>query len=189
MILLNKAALRKCTIEKLRNIPSDKKTTIEKQLQIILYSSQTWVDSQTIGITISKDFEWNTRPIIEQAWKLGKTVCVPKCYPKENKLIFYKLDSYEQLESSYNQLLEPKTTGTEQINKKRIDLLIVPGILFDKNGYRIGFGGGYYDRYLADYPNETVSLLTRAQLIEDLPVHSLDINVKQLITEQGVYKI
>jgi len=185
--LLNKDELRKETIKKLKNIRSDRKTTIEKQLHLILFSSPAWVNSQTIGITISKEFEWNTRPIIEQAWELGKTVCVPKSYPKEKELVFYKLDSYEQLEPSYYQLLEPKITETEQINKKQMDLLIVPGILFDKDGYRIGFGGGYYDRYLADYPNETVSLLARAQLIEDLPVHSFDINVNQMITEEGFF--
>lgn len=185
MILLNKSELRKQTISKLENITSDKKATIENQLHHNLFSSQIWLSSQTIGITISKKFEWNTSPIIHKAWKQGKTVCVPKCYPKEKKLVFYKLDSYEQLELSFYQLLEPKTSETEQMNKQQIDLMVVPGILFDKDGYRIGFGGGYYDRYLADYPNKTVALVSHAQLIDDLPVHSFDVNVKQLITEQG----
>ncbi|WP_370642262.1 5-formyltetrahydrofolate cyclo-ligase [Virgibacillus salidurans] len=186
MIHLDKLQLRKSAIEKLKNIPEKTKQTIEKQLIDHLVNSTLWKEADTVGITMSQGFEWDTTAIIEAAWKQNKIVCVPKCIPQEKKLTFYQLDSYDQLEVVYYNLMEPKPNETREIDKAAIDLLIVPGLLFDKGGFRIGFGGGYYDRFLMDYPNETVSLLHGSQLVEKIPREEFDLPVKHLITEDGI---
>lgn len=178
--------MRNRIIESLQNLPGEEKIQIEQLLYQHLYKSNGWKESNCIGITISRGFEWDTKPIIEEAWNQGKEIAVPKCSPKEKKLEFYRFKDYNELETVYYNLLEPKPIETNRVSMKQIDLLLVPGIVFNKQGYRIGFGGGYYDRLLTTYNGLTVSLLSRMQLLEELPLEPHDIPVKQLITESGI---
>lgn len=185
---LNKKKLRNSLIVQLNNQSKKDRKRTEQNLTDHLLQSELWNKSKTVGITISQAIEWDTRSIIQEAWNQGKTVCVPKSYPADRKLLFYKITSFEQLEIAYYSLQEPIPEKTQQMKNVQIDLLIVPGLVFDKFGYRIGFGGGYYDRFLTDYPNETCSLLWTEQLVDQLPSEPHDIPVNYLITEIGVQK-
>jgi 5-formyltetrahydrofolate cyclo-ligase len=183
-----KKDIRKGIIETLQKITDTDKKAIEQKLYEHLFQSDVWKNAETVGITISRGFEWNTRPIIEEGWKLGKTIAVPKCYPDEKKLVFYQLHSFDELETVYYNLLEPIPYEQNKLVKNKINLIIVPGVVFNQNGYRIGFGGGYYDRFLSDYEGNTISLLHEKQLVDDIPVENHDIPVNRLITESGFLK-
>lgn len=183
---MDKATMRKSVIEKLKQLPAIDKQHIEHQLYEYLFASNVWKKANILAVTISQGIEWNTKQIIKQAWNDGKTVVIPKCKPKTKELIFYTYQEGDQLEQTYFQLWEPIPDKSAIVMKDQIDLIIVPGVVFDKNGYRIGFGGGYYDRYLADYQNDTVSLLHTKQLTNQIPKKHFDIPVKQLITEKGI---
>lgn len=185
---MSKNKLRKKMRLYLKNLPKKEKETIEQKLKNHLLSEQMWKNAHTIGITISQKEEWNTREIIRRAWEQGKEVCIPKCDPKERHMQFYQFTSFNQLETVYYNLLEPIPEETTKIAKDQIDLLVVPGLVFDNRGYRIGFGGGFYDRFLKKFPNITVSLLTSQQLVEKIPQESFDIPVQHLITETGKVK-
>lgn len=185
---MNKKELRDIAKEKLTGLDASQRKEVQEKLISNLTSSEQWKQANTIGVTVSGGFEWDTEPIIQKGWAEGKTVVVPKCFPKERRLDFYKLESFEQLEESFFNLREPNPEVTTKIDKQAINLLIVPGLLYDKRGYRIGFGGGYYDRFLADFLNHTVSILYSEQLLEDIPNESYDIAVQQLITEDGFVK-
>lgn len=166
----------------------EERNEIESRLTSNLIASELWQRAETIGITISQKFEWNTKQLIKAAWKQNKKICVPKCYPQKRKLKFFEITSYEQLEVVFYDLLEPNPDQTKYINKNVIDLLIVPGLAFDKRGFRVGFGGGYYDRFLMDYDNKTVSLCSNSQLKIEVPNESFDIPVQHIITETGQIK-
>lgn len=181
---MDKQEMRTSAIMRLKGISETERQSIEQRLSNQLINSNMWKHVKMIGITISQGFEWDTRRIIETAWRQNKTVCVPKCDPKDKKLTFYQLDSYDQLEVVYYNLLEPKPEITKKVEKASIDLLIVPGILFDKEGYRIGFGGGYYDRFLSDFPNVTASLSSAIQIVDYIPAEPFDIPVHHLITDK-----
>jgi len=142
-----------------------------------------------IGITISRDFEVNTRKLIEQAWLLSKKVAVPRCIPTTRKLDFYLLSSFDQLEIVYAGLLEPKVEETEIILSKDIDLLIVPGVAFTEGGDRLGFGGGYYDRFLPNYEGELLALAFDFQIVPFVPLEDHDVPVDLIVTEERVIKI
>lgn len=185
---LYKKELRESIITKLKGIDREEKAGIERTLYTHLFESNLWKSAHSIGVTISRGFEWETRTIIEQAWKDQKTVHVPKCYPDEHQLVFYQLHSYDQLETVFYGLQEPKPEERYKVRKNVIDLLLVPGVVFNKQGYRIGFGGGYYDRFLSDFPNHTLSLISEMQLVDDLPVEDHDVAVQHLITENGFIK-
>lgn len=185
MFPINKKSLRTNAIKALKEFPREEKEKVEERFLKHLTASTLWKEAKTIGITVAQGFEWNTKPMIEAGWKDNKTVAVPKCAPKEKQLTFYQLNNYNQLEIVYYNLLEPKSEETLKVNKQEIDVLIVPGLLFDKQGYRIGFGGGFYDRFLTDFQNITISMLHSSQLLEGIPKETFDIPVQFLMTENG----
>jgi 5-formyltetrahydrofolate cyclo-ligase len=168
----------------------EKEERREKSQQIANYLFQTkqWKSCKSMGITVSRNFELDTSLIIEAAWNNGITVCVPKCYSKDKQMEFRAIQSYDQLENVYMDLYEPIVDQTNVILSEDIDLLIVPGLVFDRSGYRIGYGGGYYDRYLAGYSGTTISLAYQSQLMDLLPHEKFDVPVEQVITEIGSEK-
>lgn len=161
---------------------------MEEKLTYQLLHTDLWKNASSVGITISQGFEWDTKAIIEAAWNDNKQVSVPKCDPSIKALTFYQLTTYEQLEVVYYNLKEPNPDQSQETEKSTIDLLIVPGLLFDPSGYRIGFGGGYYDRFLTNFPNTTVSLISKGQLVKEIPKEKFDLPVNYLITEDGLYR-
>ncbi|MDQ0156384.1 5-formyltetrahydrofolate cyclo-ligase [Robertmurraya andreesenii] len=154
-----------------------------------LYNSPVWTEAKIVGLTISKMPEVDTYQIIRKAWEQGKTVVVPKCYPNDKAMKFRVLKAFEELESVYYGLYEPIEDVTEEICKSDIDLIIVPGIAFNREGYRIGFGGGYYDRYLADYKGVAISLAFNTQIVQTLPIEGHDIPVSKIFTDEETIEI
>lgn len=151
-----------------------------------LFEEEDWKLAKVVGITISKQPEVDTYQIIRKAWELGKQVVAPKCYPKERKLSFRLLMEFSQLESVYYGLLEPIEEQTEEMQADKIDLLIVPGLAYTREGYRLGFGGGYYDRYLSDFRGKTISLCFQSQVVSQFPIEKHDIPVSKIITNNEV---
>ncbi|MDR7072737.1 5-formyltetrahydrofolate cyclo-ligase [Fictibacillus barbaricus] len=166
----------------------EEKERKERSLKIgnFLFETSQWRNSKVIGITVSRNFELDTSIIIEKAWIEGKTIGVPKCYKKNWEMEFRELRSLDELENIYMDLFEPIVDKTQVITSERIDLLVVPGLVFDRSGYRIGYGGGYYDRYLANFNGSTVALAFMDQMAEKLPYEEYDIPVEQIITEKGL---
>ncbi|PJN90883.1 5-formyltetrahydrofolate cyclo-ligase [Bacillus sp. mrc49] len=150
-----------------------------------LFSLEEWKKAKTIGITISIHPEVPTERIIEQAWSEGKEVAVPKCDPDKKTMQFKKISSFNELESVYHGLLEP-VAETAKVTKSEMDVLIVPGLAFTKEGFRLGFGGGYYDRYLPGFKGITVALAYELQLVDELPIEMHDMAVCKLITPSKV---
>jgi len=164
----------------------------DKQCLLIrqrLFETKEWLQARSIAITISKELEVDTLPIIEQAWVEGKKVAVPKCHPIDRSMSFHYFTHYNQLETVYNNLQEPIEEETEVAFKNEFDIIIVPGVAYDRRGYRIGFGGGYYDRYLQHFDGVTVSLLLDEQLYEKIPNEPFDQPVQNLILPSGVIAI
>lgn len=96
--------------------------------------------------------EVDIRPAMEKAWSAGKRVVLPKVEPKTKTLACYRLQRGEPLVSGIFGILEPPGEESARIAPESLDLVVVPGIAFDEQGYRLGYGGGYYDRFFARYP-------------------------------------
>lgn len=154
-----------------------------------LFQDEDWIKASTVAITISKAPEVDTFQIIRKGWEQGKRIVVPKCEPKSRGLDFRELKRFSQLESVYYGLFEPIVSDTMAVITDEIDLVVVPGLAFTQNGYRLGFGGGYYDRFLANYQGNTISLAFEDQIVEEIPVESHDIPVRKIIGSEGVIAI
>ena len=151
-----------------------------------LVSLPEWKNAKIIGTTLSVFPEVDTYFIIKQAWLEEKQIAVPRCIVHQKHLDFRLIRSFMNLENVYLHLWEPRPSVTVPVVKQDIDLLIVPGLAFSANGYRIGFGGGYYDRYLVDFPGKTLSLAFEEQLIGSIPADSYDQKVQQIVTDEAV---
>jgi len=151
-----------------------------------LYACEEFASARTIGVTISRFPEVDTIALIESAWKSGKRVAVPKCIPDTREMDFRVITSFDDLETVYMDLKEPAVERTISVDKCQIDLQIVPGVVFSDEGFRIGFGGGYYDRYLSKYDGNRVSLALDIQTSKEVPVEEHDIPVNKIITEKRV---
>ncbi|WP_332646745.1 5-formyltetrahydrofolate cyclo-ligase [Lysinibacillus sp. 54212] len=145
------------------------------------------INAETIALTISNFPEVDTRKLIESLWKLNKRVAVPKCNPKTKEMTFYAIQGFHQLESVYYNLQEPIEERTDKIQQEQMDVIIVPGIVFDKRGLRIGFGGGYYDRYLPTFTGKLISLAFDEQVVAWVPNESYDVPVHLIISDKDIY--
>jgi 5-formyltetrahydrofolate cyclo-ligase len=181
-----KNLVRKKMRETLAALPKPYYEDYSDKIAKNLYNLENWSQAKMIGITISKPPEVDTYQIIRAAWESGKEVVIPKCLPKEKLLSFRKITNFSQLESVFYGLLEPKIEETIEVKPEDIDLLIVPGLAYTRNGYRLGFGGGYYDRFLTDYKGNTLSLAFHIQVIPQFDIEHHDIPVSKIITNHEV---
>ena len=126
-----------------------------------------------------------TRYIIEQAWKDGKEVAVPKVFGKD--MIFYRLTDFSQLESGYFGIPEPREDG--QVVSWEEAMMVMPGVAFDVNCNRVGYGGGFYDRFLEKHPKiQRVAVGFSFQMLPEVPTEPTDIRPQVIVTEEQVYR-
>lgn len=153
---------------------------LEQKSEILaaaVHNCNAYQSARCIYCYLSVNQEVRTWPIIHAAWEDGKRVAVPKVHGKE--LRFYYLTAQSPLEQN-GFLLEP-AQELEEANEDDA-LIIVPGLAFDSAGNRIGYGGGYYDRYLHNHPNHaTIGLCFDFQFLPEIPAQSHDIPVRQVI--------
>ncbi|WP_075035090.1 5-formyltetrahydrofolate cyclo-ligase [Halobacillus dabanensis] len=183
---MDKTELRFKGKQILSTISVKERQEMEAKMHRHLFASELWKRAKVVGVTLSQSHEWSTEPIIEEGWRAGKKMVVPKCSPKEKEMQFYQLDSYDQLERVYFGLREPKPNEDSKIEKDDIELLLVPGLLFDIKGYRIGYGGGYYDRFIEGYRGKTMMVASTKQKIDKLPMEEYDQRVEYILTEAGI---
>ena len=126
-----------------------------------------------------------TRYIIEEAWKAGKEVAVPKVVGKD--MVFYRLTDFSQLEPGYFGIPEP-VRG--EIVKWEDALMVMPGVAFDPENNRVGYGGGFYDKYLEKHPNlHAIAIAFELQMYRELPFEEHDIKPEKVVTEKQSYPL
>jgi 5-formyltetrahydrofolate cyclo-ligase len=184
----DKKLVRKQMIEVLKEVSKPIYEDYSYKIANQLFQDGDWKQANVIGLTVSKFPEVDTYQIIRKAWEQGKKVVVPKCYPKDKKMIFYLLSEFSQLESVFYGLLEPKEDCTVAVDAREINLMIVPGLAYTKEGYRIGFGGGYYDRYLRNYTGKTLTLAFDMQIIPQFAIEEHDMPISKIITNTEIIK-
>lgn len=180
---MNKKEIRNDMLRRLHQMESTEHEMSSEIIMKKVKEQAVYQNAEVIGITLSRFPEVNTIPLIKAAWQDGKKIAVPKCIRKTRQMDFRLLTSFDELETVYMDLLEPIIDKTVSIEPEKIDLQIVPGVVFSEEGYRIGFGGGYYDRYMTTYKGPSMSLAFRCQTKQEIPIERHDIPVQMIITE------
>ena len=131
--------------------------------------------------------EVKTDAVINHCLGKGKKVYIPICIPETHEISISRLTSLEELQSGHFGIREPKLSNIRLSDSSLIDLVLVPGVAFDANGNRIGFGAGYYDRFLKRLKAGAVkaALAYSFQLADHIPSDEYDIPVDYIVTEKG----
>ena len=143
-----------------------------------------FLESTDIYCYANYNGETGTLAIMEEASKLGKSVWFPRVEGSE--MNFYLVEQKEDLQPGAYGILEP----TGEYKADGYDgLLIMPGVAFDEECHRIGYGGGFYDRFLEKHPYITrVAVAFEFQMMSEVPVESTDISPEIIVTEKEIYK-
>ncbi|MCH5301033.1 MAG: 5-formyltetrahydrofolate cyclo-ligase [Ruminococcus sp.] len=165
------------------NLNSEQKEKLDIILQENFLKSDYYKNSQTVLAFVSKDIEISTDLILQSALKDGKTLALPKCR-EENKMDFFIVKDLSQLKKGYYDLLEPDKDKCEILSDFENSICLVPGLVFDREGFRLGFGKGYYDRFLQDYKGICAGMCYCKLVESKLPRGFYDKPVDVLFTEK-----
>ena len=176
-----KSELRKQVLQEMKAIPRTQKVTMDLALTERLLQHPFYQEAKIIATYLSFPHEFQTQELIEQALKDGKKVLIPKTYSK-GRMDSVVYDPQQLVKTSFG-LLEPQG-DLEVVDASQIDLIHVPGLAFTMEGYRIGYGGGYYDRYLKHFTGHTLSPVYPCQIQDFIPENH-DIPVQEVLIDEG----
>ena len=175
-----KSELRKQVLHEMKAISQEQKQFIDQALTEQLLQHPFYQEAKVIATYLSFPHEFQTQELIEQALRDGKKVLIPKTYPK-GRMDFVVYDPQQLVKTSFG-LLEPQG-DLEVVDASQIDLIHVPGLAFTTEGYRIGYGGGYYDRYLKHFSGNTLSTVYPCQIRDFIP-EDHDIPVQEVLVDE-----
>ena len=176
-----KSKLRKQVLQEMKAVPQKQKIAMDRALTDRLLHHPFYQEAKVIATYLSFPHEFQTQGLIDQALRDGKKVLIPKTYPK-GRMDFVVYDPQQLVKTSFG-LLEPQG-DLEVVPASQIDLIHVPGLAFSKEGYRIGYGGGYYDRYLEHFTGHTLSTIYPCQIQDFIP-EKHDIPVEEVLIDEG----
>lgn len=174
-MVMGKKELRKKYLD-LRN-KIEKKS--EKILIDLLKEKEVFKNAKTIFCYVSAGGEPETDLLLDYILKSGKTLAVPKCLDKKGNMEAVEIKSLDDISEGFFGIREPKEGRF--LDKEEIDLCIVPGLSFDREGFRLGYGGGYYDRFLENTNIYTIGVCFKELAVEKLPREENDISVNEVL--------
>jgi len=184
---ITKAELRTEIGKKRRYITPLQKTKFDEQIYKNIIGMTEWKKAKNIFIYISTEEEVSTIKLIEDCFG-KKKIIVPKSHTKFNTLTLHEIKSFDDTAKGKYSILEP-LPHTKIIDPKNVDLAIIPGIVFDKNGHRIGHGKAYYDGLSPHLKCQKIGLAYEVQIVDNIPAQEHDIPVNQIVTEKTIYRI
>ena len=175
-----KAELRKQVLQEMKTLSQEQKQAMDLALTERFLKHPFYQEAKTIATYLSFPHEFQTQELIEQALKDDKKVLIPKTYPK-GRMEFVVYHPQQLAKTSFG-LLEPQG-DLEVVEPSQIDLIHVPGLAFTTEGYRIGYGGGYYDRYLEHFAGHTMSTIYPCQ-VQEFNSEDHDIAVQEVLIDE-----
>ena len=171
---MDKKELRRYIREKKRAMTEAEIEEKSRRLGDLFLATEAYRKADTIYGYLPYNQEVRTVPMLEQALRDGKRVAVPKCYGDEMRFIY--LTDLTRVEKGYAGIPEPVEDGP--VAHDRTALVLMPGLAFDREGHRIGYGGGFYDKYLSAEPGHpTLALCYDFQMLPELETEEFDIPV------------
>ena len=175
---MNKKELRRTIRDRKRAMTEEEIVQRSEKLGVLFAQSDAYKAARTIYGYLPYNQEVRTVPMLEQALKDGKRVAVPKVYGEEMKFLY--LDDLTKVEKGYAGIPEPIADGP--VADDETALVLMPGLAFDPAGHRIGYGGGFYDKFLAAEPNHpTLALCYEFQMLPELHTEEHDIPVDTVL--------
>lgn len=182
----DKKCLRKKAMEIRGGISKEQREKWDAAMYSCIFSSSFFLEAETIFTYVSMKEEPDTGGIIETSWSMGKKVFVPRCIPgKERRMEAVEIASWEELSPGTMGIWEPKK-AVEGRKERGFSLMLIPCVMADKRGGRLGHGVGYYDRFLASAEGVKLCLCYEALLYSKVPMEEKDIFMDYVLTEEGM---
>ncbi len=144
-------------------------------------------EASTLMVFLSFGSEVQTDGIILWGWENGKRIVVPHCRPESRRLIPCLLEGFAELEAGYCGIREPKAGLARSVPAGEIGVVLVPAVAFDRRGARVGYGGGYYDRFLPEVPQAArIGAAFSCQIVAEIPADPHDVPVDRIVTEEEI---
>jgi 5-formyltetrahydrofolate cyclo-ligase len=178
-----KSSLRKLLLGRRDNLSADFMKIASKQIQKNLKKIEAYREAQTIASYYSIGSEVRTQDIMQEIISNGKTLALPKVDGDE--LVFYNVKKFEDLEKGEFGIMEPKE-NCPVVDK--FDIILVPAVAMTRAGLRLGYGRGFYDRFLSDKNITSVALTYSKLVVKHIPKSNNDVPIHWVVTEDDVIK-
>lgn len=184
-----KTALReRCRAARLA-LSEEEKAALDRDITRNFFRLNQYRSCQTVLCYVSTPIEVSTKAIIERSLKQGKQVAVPRCVPDTREMEFYCIRSLDELSPGSFGVLEPEADPKRLLRDTKDSLCVVPGFCFDLDGYRLGYGKGYYDRFLNQYEGDRIGICYSANVRHRLRHGRFDCAVDVLVTERYIRRV
>ena len=181
-----KKALRAEILEQRLHMPSERRAAADAVITERILSHPDYAQAETVFAYVSMPHEVSTRALLGRILQSGKRLGLPVCDPKTHTLRFYRLDSTDELVTGMYRIPVPPASEDRLLMPDARTLVLVPMLAYDSEGYRLGAGGGYYDRFLAKYGGTVITLgiCYAENRTAHLPHDAYDQKIPCCITEQ-----
>lgn len=176
-----KKSLRKILLEKRDNTSFDMMKIASEKISKKLKKINVFRDAQKIGVYYPIGSEIFTQDIIQELLSKGKEVFLPRV--SENNMDFKRIVDFSSLENGSFDIMEPKIECETENN---LDVVLVPAVGITPSGIRLGYGHGFYDRFLAKHKTTTISLILEKQVVKNIPRSEHDMLIDWVVTEDRI---
>ncbi|MCI4625713.1 MAG: 5-formyltetrahydrofolate cyclo-ligase [Candidatus Magnetoovum sp. WYHC-5] len=186
---MDKDFLRKKILAIRNKIDKEIRKTKDEKIAQNLFSQTEYINARQVMFFASFKSEPNTLPMIARALTQGKRVVVPRVNIKERWLDIFEIKDLDELKPGCMNIPEPAVGDERLFDKRGLELIVMPGVVFDSRGGRIGYGGGYYDKLLGQMESKPplIALAYVEQIVDSVPVLEHDVLVDKIITDEGVW--
>ena len=186
----DKSSLRSNYLVARRTIPARTRLESDSSIESSLRSFSVFAEAPLVLTYVSREAEVGTRSLIESLLAEGRRVAVPRVDLEAHSMTFHEIDSLDELVPRTMRILEPPADAPALTEPAQLagSVCLVPGLVFDGAGHRVGYGGGYYDRFLAFYPGDKIGLARTTMISSNpLPTDGHDVPVDFIATEGAVW--
>ncbi|MHB8909514.1 MAG: 5-formyltetrahydrofolate cyclo-ligase [Syntrophales bacterium] len=143
--------------------------------------------ASTLMVYLAFGSEVLTDDLIRWGWEAGKRIVVPLCHPESRELTACRIEGFDELTSGHYGIREPNAGLIRPVPRGEIGAVVVPAVAFDRRGYRVGYGGGYYDRFLPEARQAArIGAAFARQIVRGVPTDPHDVTVDRIVTEAEI---
>lgn len=186
----HKKSLRKCLLATRNALDEKERRASDKAILCHLLSMPEVYAAHTVMLYLDFRGEPTSEAMIRWGLAAGKRICAPKTIVEERRLIPLRIEDPDDLISGAYGIREPRDSEEARVEIEAIDTVILPGVGFDRRGGRLGYGGGYYDRFLPKLRPDVVKIAVayELQVLPEVPLEPHDTKLDALVTEAGVWR-
>lgn len=184
--MVEKALIRKEALKKRDAIGGDIREAKDILIKDRLFSLPEIHQAGIIFFFASFKSEVSTFPMIEEAYRLGKRIVLPRVDRKIKGLTLYEVKKLSELSPGCMEIPEPNLPEERRMDINDVDLIIMPGVAFDPKGNRVGYGAGFYDKLLSGLTKQTplIAITYEEQVLASVPSEPHDIKVHKIVTDK-----